>query len=86
MQTVLTVLTNNEKSPRTLHFGRRQMYWECYTASCCESFPSGAPFFNPSSIKMQVAKPIERYSELTKVRNAMLVMLLVLNCANSYNS
>ncbi|PMD53611.1 HET-domain-containing protein [Hyaloscypha bicolor E] len=53
-------------SPRTLHFGRRQMYWECYTASCCESFPSGAPFFNPSSIKMRVVQPIERYSELTK--------------------
>ena len=76
MQTVLTVLTNNEKSPRTLHFGRRQMYGEYYFASCCESFPSGAPFFNPSFIKMQVVKPIERYSELTKVRNAMLVMLL----------
>ena len=35
---------------------------------------------------MQVVKPIERYSELTKVRNAMPVMLLVLFCANSYNS
>jgi hypothetical protein len=28
-------------SPRTLHFGASQIYWECRTHSCCESYPLG---------------------------------------------
>src|SRR3569833_16558 len=43
-------LTTILKAPRTLHFGRRQMYWECYDGAVCETFPKGAPFFNPSSV------------------------------------
>lgn len=28
-------------SPRTLHFGKRQVFWQCLTVSACESMPSG---------------------------------------------
>lgn len=28
-------------SPRTLHFGRKQVFWECSEAGCCETHPRG---------------------------------------------
>lgn len=28
-------------APRTLHFGRKQLFWECCEASCCETHPHG---------------------------------------------
>lgn len=30
-------------SPRILHFGKQQMFWECYEMEASESFPSGLP-------------------------------------------
>jgi hypothetical protein len=30
-------------SSRTLHFGREQVYWECRTHKCSETFPEGYP-------------------------------------------
>lgn len=29
-------------APRTLHFGSKQVFWECREASCCEMHPQGA--------------------------------------------
>jgi len=28
-------------SPRTLHFGKDQLFWECYKTNACESYPHG---------------------------------------------
>lgn len=28
-------------APRTLHFGSKQLFWECREASCCETHPKG---------------------------------------------
>ncbi|KAF4624548.1 hypothetical protein G7Y89_g13622 [Cudoniella acicularis] len=30
-------------SPRVLHFGRQQLFWECRTLHACESHPAGLP-------------------------------------------
>ncbi|KAF2656826.1 HET-domain-containing protein [Lophiostoma macrostomum CBS 122681] len=30
-------------SRRVLHFGKEQMFWECHTDNCCETFPEGLP-------------------------------------------
>lgn len=30
-------------SPRILHFGVQQLFWECYEMEACESFPNGLP-------------------------------------------
>lgn len=34
-------------SPRTLHFGRDQLYWECRTQTSCEFYPTGLPGMVP---------------------------------------
>lgn len=33
-------------SPRILHFGRAQVYWECSEVNCCETHPNGVHFFD----------------------------------------
>ncbi|RYP70250.1 hypothetical protein DL771_005553 [Monosporascus sp. 5C6A] len=35
-------------SPRTVHFGAEQVFWECPELAACESFPAGLPY-PPSS-------------------------------------
>lgn len=30
-------------SPRVLHFGEQQIFWECHAREACEAFPSGLP-------------------------------------------
>jgi hypothetical protein len=30
-------------SPRLLHFGKNQVFWDCATTSACETFPEGLP-------------------------------------------
>lgn len=35
-------------APRTLHFGSKQLFWECREASCCEMHPKGV---NPDFFK-----------------------------------
>lgn len=37
------VLQERLLSPRMLHFGRDQVFWQCPTASACEAFPQGLP-------------------------------------------
>lgn len=32
-------------APRTLHFGSKQVFWECREASCCEMHPQGVHHF-----------------------------------------
>jgi hypothetical protein len=32
-------------SPRILHFGRRQVFWECHNFEACETYPFGIPAF-----------------------------------------
>ena len=38
-------------SPRLLHFGNSQVFWECFTTCACESMPSGLPDYADSKIK-----------------------------------
>ncbi|ESA42159.1 HET-domain-containing protein [Neurospora crassa] len=35
------VLQERVLAPRILHFGRRQLFWECRCSEACEAFPSG---------------------------------------------
>ncbi|KAI2474515.1 HET domain containing protein [Pyrenophora tritici-repentis] len=28
-------------SPRIIHFGKEQLFWECHTSNACETFPDG---------------------------------------------
>lgn len=35
------VLQERYLSPRTIHFGRTQLFWECYQLSACEEYPDG---------------------------------------------
>lgn len=39
-------LQENVLSPRTLHFGKQQLFWDCQTKYCCEGT---ADVFNPSN-------------------------------------
>ena len=38
-------------SPRMLHFGRPQMFWECQVQGACETFPVGLPIDPRSSLE-----------------------------------
>ncbi|KAK1059820.1 hypothetical protein LTR74_012337 [Friedmanniomyces endolithicus] len=37
--------SENERllAPRTLHFGKNQVFWQCLTTTACESMPGGVP-------------------------------------------
>lgn len=37
------VLQERLLSPRTIHFGKEQMFWECRQHKACESYPAGVP-------------------------------------------
>jgi hypothetical protein len=37
------VMQERMLSPRSLHFGTRQLFWECYEMEACEVFPTGLP-------------------------------------------
>jgi hypothetical protein len=37
------VMQERMLSPRSLHFGTRQLFWECYETEACEAFPAGLP-------------------------------------------
>jgi len=39
------VLQERLLAPRTLHFSRAQVFWECKQANACESYPNGHPNF-----------------------------------------
>lgn len=47
------VLQERLLSPCILHFGTRQVFWECFESYSCEIFPHGFPFdvFRPYSFK-----------------------------------
>lgn len=30
-------------APRVLHFGKQQLFWDCYEHNACESYPVGLP-------------------------------------------
>ena len=38
-------------SPRFLHFGNSQVFWECFAMCACESMPKGLPDYADSKIK-----------------------------------
>jgi Heterokaryon incompatibility protein (HET) len=37
------VLQERLLSPRFIHYGRTQIFWECRSQDCCETFPTGLP-------------------------------------------
>jgi hypothetical protein len=39
------ILQEHLLSPRTLHFSKAQVFWECREANACESYPEGFPDF-----------------------------------------
>lgn len=39
------VLQERLLAPRTLHFSKAQIFWECKEANACESYPNGFPEF-----------------------------------------
>ncbi|KAL7621821.1 hypothetical protein AAE478_007321 [Parahypoxylon ruwenzoriense] len=44
MQPLITrawVLQERMLAARNLYFGRQQVFWECFTANCCETIPTG---------------------------------------------
>ncbi|KAI0552459.1 heterokaryon incompatibility protein-domain-containing protein [Xylaria curta] len=42
-------------APRTLHFAKTQVFWECQTIKCCETFPNGVPrMYRPLSLRQNV--------------------------------
>jgi hypothetical protein len=51
-------------SPRTLHFGTDQLYWECRTQTCCEFYPTGLPYVVPGVSRTK--------SLFTKIESQML--------------
>ncbi|KAH6720893.1 heterokaryon incompatibility protein-domain-containing protein [Leptodontidium sp. MPI-SDFR-AT-0119] len=55
------------EAPRVLHFGSRQVFWECYSANCCQAFPREFPngLSNAHYLKQRVAMPVPKYKTLT---------------------
>lgn len=51
-------------SPRTLHFGTDQLYWECRAQTCCEFYPTGLPYIVPGVSRTK--------SLFTKIESQML--------------
>ena len=48
-------------APRTLHFGRDQLFWECRTFEACESFPGGLPQslqLEDTGKRMDLSRPV----------------------------
>jgi len=45
------IFQERQLSKRVLHFGREQIFWECCTAHCCETFPEGLPAVLTASTK-----------------------------------
>ncbi|KAI1742057.1 heterokaryon incompatibility protein-domain-containing protein [Xylaria scruposa] len=42
-------------APRTLHFAKSQIFWECQEIKCCETFSHGIPrFYRPSNFRPNV--------------------------------
>ena len=37
------ILQEQTLSPRTLHFGKHQLFWKCRNTQSCETFPFGIP-------------------------------------------
>lgn len=53
-------------APRVLHFGKRQMAWECNCLSAVEIFPQGLPeFLQPASSKQQEYSSVTRPKDIT---------------------
>lgn len=56
-------------SPRTLHFCKNQMYWECQEHDTCETYPNGLPTtLLGLSILMSRRQPLYRCADTLGVR------------------
>jgi hypothetical protein len=45
------IFQERQLSPRVLHFGKTQIFWECFEEQRCEGFPNGIPFYwSPRSL------------------------------------
>lgn len=56
-------------SPRILHFGMRQLAWECNEGSALEMFPNGLPPGFEDSFKRDVCVPIAQSMQTTTSRD-----------------
>lgn len=45
-------------SPRTLHFSKTELFWECYNCDASESFPEGSPSFEHQHLFHRDQKPV----------------------------
>ncbi|KAI0385255.1 heterokaryon incompatibility protein-domain-containing protein [Hypomontagnella monticulosa] len=61
-------------SPRTLHFGAEQLFWECREAESCEAFPEGLPrdFHQNATYKAErAADALGVTSDLSSLQTAL---------------
>ena len=55
------VLQERALAPRTLHFGKSQIYWECGKMGSCEQFPNVIPWWKaPTTSTRQLRAAIDR--------------------------
>lgn len=50
------ILQEQLLSRRILYFGRQQVFWECRSISCCETYPAGVPSFKSASASVDQQK------------------------------
>ncbi|KAI1372074.1 heterokaryon incompatibility protein-domain-containing protein [Hypoxylon crocopeplum] len=61
-------------SPRTLHFGAEQLFWECRETEACEAFPTGLPrdFHHGATYKARrAADGLDIASDLSSLQTAL---------------
>lgn len=66
-------------SPRILHFGANEIYWECSTCRASETFPTGEPFINfyNNGASETLVRAQSEITNLTEARDAWLDMVAV---------
>jgi hypothetical protein len=73
-------------SPRILHFGSRQILWECRELNACEVFPEGVPDVLDTGYKSALSFPL-RQKDLDLTENEKDEMLVLWGCfVAGYNS
>ncbi|KAF2034183.1 HET-domain-containing protein, partial [Setomelanomma holmii] len=65
------VCQERQLSRRILHFGKRQLFWECYTCTSCETYPEELPrwalpywYDDPTMLKRQLHNRIRQKKAL----------------------
>lgn len=67
------VLQERLLSPRTLLFGRKQIYWECWEKKVCETYPDVMPSGQTSPSRAgELAEPLSVFNELNSNQKPLL--------------